>query len=105
MLIIANGIRISLIDTHFPEELWVELVKIVVYLRNKLLTRTLNQSTPYKCFYKKKFDVSHLRIIGLTIYYHKVESELGLNRKIKLEPRTHKCRLIKYEKRTTQFRV
>jgi hypothetical protein len=42
MLIIANGIRTLLIDTHFPEELWVELVKTIVYLRNRLLTRTLD---------------------------------------------------------------
>jgi hypothetical protein len=42
MLVIANGIRILLIDTHLSEELWVELVKIVVYLRNRSPTRTLN---------------------------------------------------------------
>jgi hypothetical protein len=42
MLVIVNGIRILLIDIHLPEELWVELVKIVVYLRNRLLIRTLD---------------------------------------------------------------
>ena len=42
MLIIANKIRILLIDTHLPEELWVKLVKTIVYLRNRLLIRTLN---------------------------------------------------------------
>jgi hypothetical protein len=42
MLTIANGIRTLLIDTHFPEELWVELVKTIVYLRNKSPTRTLD---------------------------------------------------------------
>jgi len=42
MFIIANGIRILLIDTHFLEELWVELVKIIVYLRNRSLIRILD---------------------------------------------------------------
>jgi hypothetical protein len=42
MLIIANKIRTLLIDTHLPEELWIKLVKTVVYLRNKLLTKTLD---------------------------------------------------------------
>jgi hypothetical protein len=42
MLIIANGIRILLIDTHLPEELWVELVKTIVYLRNRSLIRILD---------------------------------------------------------------
>jgi hypothetical protein len=42
MLIIANGIKTLLIDTYLPEKLWVKLVKTVVYLRNRLLTRILN---------------------------------------------------------------
>jgi hypothetical protein len=100
MLIIANGIRTLLIDTHLPEELWVKLVKTIVYLRNKLLTRTLDQLTPYECLYKKKPDVSHLRIIGSAVYCHEVESEIELNRRMKLEPRARKCRFIKYGKGT-----
>jgi hypothetical protein len=74
---------------------------MIVYLRNKLLTRTLDQLIPYKCLYKKKPDVSHLRIISLTVYYHEVESETGLNRKMKLELKARKYRFIKYEKGTT----
>jgi hypothetical protein len=42
MLIIANEIRTLLIDTYLPEELWVELVKTIVYLSNRSLTRTLD---------------------------------------------------------------
>jgi hypothetical protein len=72
-----------------------------VYLRNKLPIKTLNQSTPYKCLYKKKSDVFYLRIIGLAIYCHEVERELGLNRKMKFKLRTRKCQLIKYGKGTT----
>jgi hypothetical protein len=101
MLVITNGIRILLIDTHLPEELWVKLVKTVVYLRNRLLIKTLDQSIPYKCFYKKKPDVSYLRIIGLAVYYHEMERELGLNRRMKLESRARKYRLIGYGKGIT----
>jgi hypothetical protein len=79
ILIIANGIRTLLIDTHLLEELWMELVKTIVYLRNRLLTRTLDQLTLYKYFYKKKPDVSYLRIIDLAIYCHEMESELKPN--------------------------
>jgi hypothetical protein len=42
MLIIANEIRTLLIDTHLSEELWVKLVKTVVYLRNKSLIKILD---------------------------------------------------------------
>src|SRR5260370_38836217 len=85
ILTIANGIRTLLIDTHLPEELWVELVKTIVYLRNRSPTRTLDQLTPYECLYKRKPDVSHLRIIGSAVYCHEVESESGPNRIMKLE--------------------
>jgi hypothetical protein len=34
-----------------------------------------------------------------------MESETGPNRRMKLEPRARKYRLIKYEKETTQLRV
>ena len=105
MLTIANGIRTLLIDTHLPEKLWVELIKTIVYLRNRSPIRTLDQLTPYEYLYKKKPDVSHLKIIGLTIYCHEVESESKLNRRMKLELRARKCRLIRYGKGTTQLRV
>ena len=98
MFTIANRIRTLLIDTYLPEELWIELVKTIVYLRNRSLIRTLDQLTPYEYLYKRKSDVSYLRIIGLTVYYHEVESELRLNRRMKLELRVRKCRLIKYGK-------
>jgi hypothetical protein len=105
MLVIANKIRTLLIDTHLPEKLWIKLVKTVVYLRNKSPTRTLDQLTPYKYLYKKKPDISHLRIINSAIYCHEVERESGPNRKMKLELRARKYRLIRYGKGTTQLRV
>jgi hypothetical protein len=105
ILVIANEIRTLLIDTHLPEELWIELVKTVVYLRNRSSTRTLDQLIPYECLYKKKPNVSHLRIIGSAVYYHEIKRESGLNRKIKFELRVRKCRLIGYGKRITQLRV
>src|SRR5258708_2006880 len=101
MLIITNEIRTLLIDTHLPGELWVELIKIIVYLRNRLPTRTLDRLIPYECLYKRKPNVSHLRIIGSAVYCHEVESELRPNRRIKLELRARKCRLIGYEKGIT----
>jgi hypothetical protein len=98
MLIITNGIKTLLIDTHLPEKLWIKLIKTVVYLRNRSLTKILDQLIPYKYLYKKKPDVSYLRIINSAIYCHEIKKELGLNRKMKLELRVRKCRLIKYGK-------
>jgi hypothetical protein len=40
MLTIINRIRTLLIDTHLLEELWIKLIKTVVYLRNRSLTES-----------------------------------------------------------------
>jgi hypothetical protein len=98
MLIIVNRIKTLLIDTYLSEKLWIELVKTVVYLRNRLLIRILNQLISYKYFYKKKSDISHFRIINLAVYCHEIKRELRLNRRMKLESRARKCRLIRYGK-------
>jgi hypothetical protein len=105
MLVIVNGIKTLLIDTHLPEKLWVELVKTVVYLRNRLPTKILDQLIPYECLYKKKLDISYFRIIGLAVYCHEVKKELKPNRRMKLELRVRRCRFIGYGKGITQFRV
>jgi hypothetical protein len=105
ILTIANGIRTLLIDTYLPEELWVKLVKTIVYLRNRSPTRILDQLIFYECLYKEKSDVSHLRIIDSAVYCHKIKNEIGPNRKMKFEPRARKCRLIRYGKGITQLRV
>jgi hypothetical protein len=64
---IINTVRTMFINTKLPQALWSELVKIAVYLRNRLPTKTLPQ-TPYEVLWKKKPNLSHLRIISSMIY-------------------------------------
>jgi hypothetical protein len=54
---------------------------------------------------KKKFDFFNLRIIELFVYYHNIEIEIGLNRRIKSDSRIRQTRLIGYSKESSQYRM
>jgi hypothetical protein len=97
-------IRTFLLDTKLPETLWPELFKTVLYLKNRSLTKALKGSIPYEILYKRRPNFSHLRIIGSALYSHNVESETGLNRLRKLDPKARKIRLVGYGKGANQYR-
>jgi hypothetical protein len=96
---IINTVRTMLIDTKLPQALWPELAKIAVYLRNRSLTKTLPQ-TPYEAFWKRKPDLSYLRIISFMIYAYNTQPTAKAERRRKFDPRARKGRLIGYGKGT-----
>jgi hypothetical protein len=62
-------------------------------------------TTPWKSLYKEKSDFSNFRIIGSFVYYHNIEIETNLNRRIKSDPKTRQIRLIGYSKESNHYRV
>jgi hypothetical protein len=93
-------IRVLLIDTQLSEYLWPEFFDIVLYLKNRSPNKVVRDMTPYEALYGSKLNLSYLKIIGLALYSHNVEHELGLKRQRKLESRARKFRLIGYGKGT-----
>src|SRR5450755_1683763 len=94
---IINTVRTILINTKLPQALWPELAKIAVYLRNRSPTKTLPQ-TPYEAFWKRKPDLSHLRIIGSMMYAYNTQLTAEAERRRKFDPKVRKSRLIDYGK-------
>jgi hypothetical protein len=76
----------------------MELDKTTVYFKNRSLTKLLLDTTSWESLYKEKSDFSNLRIIGLFVYYHNVETETDSNRRIKSDPRARQIKLIGYGK-------
>jgi hypothetical protein len=101
---IINIVRTMFIDTKLPQALWPELAKIAVYLRNRLLTKTLPQ-TPYETLWKRKPDLSYLRIIGSMMYAYNTQLIAEIERRRKLNPRVRKGRLVGYGKNIHQYRM
>src|SRR5450755_1831071 len=92
---IINTVRTILINTKLPQALWPKLVKIAVYLRNRSPTKTLPQ-TPYKVLWKRKPNLSHLRIINSIMYAYNTQLTAKIKRRRKLDPKAKKGRLINY---------
>jgi hypothetical protein len=83
----------------------MELVKIIIYFKNRFSIKSLLDTTPWELFYREKSDFSNLRIIESLVYYYNVETETGPNRRIKSDPRNRQIRLIRYSKRFSQYRI
>jgi hypothetical protein len=102
---VIDKIRILIIETQLSAYLWMELIKTVIYFKNRSSIKLLLDTIPWESLYKEKSDFSNLRIIGLFVYYYNVEIEIDSNRRIKLDPRARQIRLIGYGKGFSQYRV
>lgn len=67
---ICKRIRSIIADTNLPKELWAELARTVVYLKNRSPTRSLKDKTPYEALYGEKLDLSHLVAVGTKAMPH-----------------------------------
>jgi hypothetical protein len=83
----------------------MELVKTIIYLKNRSPIKLLLNTTSWKSLYREKSDLSNLRIIKSLVYYYNVETETNPNRRIKSNPKTRQIKLIRYNKEFSQYRV
>jgi len=67
---ICERIRSILAETQLPKELWAELGRTVVYLKNRSPTRSSKDKTPYEALYGAKPDLSHLIAVGTKALPH-----------------------------------
>ena len=73
------------------KKFWAEAVCTAVMIRNRSPTVSVDNMTPYVCFYGSKPDVSHFKVFGCKAYMH-VPKE---NRK-KWDSKTKKCIFVGY---------
>jgi hypothetical protein len=65
----------------------MELIKTVIYFKNRSPIKLLLDTTSWELFYKEKSDLLNFPIIGLFVYYYNVEIEPDFNRRIKSDSR------------------
>jgi hypothetical protein len=51
-------------DAKLPLSLWYEVTRTLTYLKNLWLHSFLNKKTSFQIIFKKKPDLTHLRVIG-----------------------------------------
>ena len=57
-----------LIHAGLPSSLWPEAIATACYITKHLSTTALEGKTPYEAWYKKKSDLSNLRVYGCNAY-------------------------------------
>ena len=67
---IADSATSMLYESHLPSSFWSKAVSNAVYLHNRLPTAANNGLTPYELMFKKKPDVSLVRVFGCMSYVH-----------------------------------
>ena len=83
--------RMTLAETQLPAGLWAEILHAKVHIRNRLPYMTNpEQMSPYRMWFGKEPNLSHLRVIGSAAFVHE---ERGGS---KLLPRAWQGRLVGY---------
>ncbi len=68
--------RATILEGNIEDELWPELVLAMTYIKNSRPTRALaNDLSPHEVHFREKPDLSHVQILGSTVYvlFHEEE--------------------------------
>ena len=80
--------------------LWVEVVRTIVYVQNKISHSSLDFKTFEEMFIGKKTEVSHLKIFGCPVYVHILK-----DKRKKLDPSGKKGIFVGYYEVPKAFRI
>ena len=83
---IMEARRETLHDQDIPMHLWVEAARTTVFVQNETLEEV---------FFRKKLEVSHLRIFGCPVYIH-----IPKEKRTKLDPSGKKGIFVGYSERS-----
>jgi len=97
---VLDPARSMLKHAGMPNKLWAEAVSTAVYIKNRLPSRALPNSTPFERWTRKKPDISHLRTFGCLAFAW-IHGDL----RKKLDNHAYKCVLLGYSETATQYRV
>jgi hypothetical protein len=93
MCTILDGTRSNIIDLGLLPEFWEDTTKVSVYAANRGYKPSLGIS-PFEVWYKKKLDVSHLRVFGSLAFVYIYPNIIGWH---KVMAKAKEGILISYE--------
>ena len=65
---LLEAVRSMLVGAQLSQSFWAEALTTAVYLRNRGLTKSVNDSTPYEAWSDTKPAVNHLKVFGYVTY-------------------------------------
>ena len=97
---IIDMTRATILEGNIDDELWPELVLAMTYIKNNCPTRALaNNISPHEAQFLEQPDLSHLQILGSTVYIllHEEKPSMKLE---KWAPQALKRTLVGFDGRT-----
>lgn len=92
--------RATILEGNINDELWPELVLAMNHIKNSRPTRALaNNLSPHKAHFHEKPDLSHLQILGSTVYVL-LHEEKRLMKSKKWAPRALRGTLVGFDGHT-----
>jgi len=70
MRTLKDTARSMMSTSQSPEYLWAEAIACTVYVHNRILNKQSQEITAYEWIFKKKPDLTHVRIFGCKAYAH-----------------------------------
>ncbi|CAB0040793.1 unnamed protein product [Trichogramma brassicae] len=97
---IVEMARSMMIRSGVPDFLWAEAVNASVYILNRLPTSKENNSTPFEAWWRKKPDLSHMKVFGTLAYAH-----IPKQFRKKFDGASEKTWLVGYEGDSSNYRL
>ena len=97
--LIESG-KSMLFHAGLPLSFWAEAVNTATYLHNRSPVSSLPDKTPYECWYRRKPDVSNLKVFGSICFVHTPDSF-----RQKLDPKSEKGILVGYPLDTKGYKI
>lgn len=91
--------RAKILEGNIDDDLWPELIINTTYIKNCRPTRALNNLSPHKAHFHKQLNLTHLRVLGSTVYVLLHEEERSMKSE-KWTPRALKETLVGYNGHT-----
>ena len=88
---IFESARSLLSHCQLPKVFWGDAVLYAIHIRNRCLTTSDKNKTPYELWTGKKPSVSHIRVFGCDAFMHIKDSD-----RKKLDPKSARCVLLGY---------
>lgn len=92
--------RATILEGNIDDELWPEIILAMTYIKNNRPTKALpSKTTPHEAQNQEEGDVSHLRVLGSTVYVFLHEEERS-QKSEEWAPRAMKGTLVGYNGHT-----
>lgn len=97
---IMDMTRATILEGNIDDELWPEIILAMTHIKNNRQTRALpSNTTPHEAQSQETANISHLRVLGSTVYVFLHEEERS-RKSEKWAPRALKGTLVGYDGHT-----